>query len=243
MLALLEQTSLEQATRQQLATRLRRKFPAARMTDRVRHGLDALEAEGLVEAVRSDDRIVFRATDQGLDELERRGRRPAQVAVLFTDLVDSTGLIAERGETAAHETRVRHFALLTACVEQTDGQVVKNLGDGLMVLHRDTADALECADRMQHAVADDADGLGLRVGVHRGDVLREGDDCFGMTVVVAKRLCDDASAGQIVVSQETLDDSPGDDSARPLGMVGLKGVPLPVSAYELEWKPQAPAAV
>lgn len=237
MLSLLERASLEQATRQKLTTRLRREFPTARLTDRVRLGLDALEAEGLVESVRADEGIKYRATQRGLDELERRGRRPAQVTVLFTDLVDSTGLIAELGEDAAHASRVRHFALLTACAERTGGQVVKNLGDGLMVLHRVTADATDCARQMQLSVAEDPEGLGLRVGVHRGDVLRDGDDCFGMTVVIAKRLCDNASAGQIVVSGDVIED---EESVRSLGLVGLKGVPLPVESFELAWQPPTP---
>lgn len=232
MLALLERTSDTSASRQRLTSALRRDFPISRLKARVKLGLDALEAEGLIEALRSGDEIVFRATALGLEELERRGRRPSQAAVLFTDLVGSTELIARLGEEEAHACRVRHFALLTACVERTHGRVVKNLGDGLMVLHNDSGDALECSRQMQQAVAADGDGLGLRVGVHRGEVLRDGDDCFGMTVVVATRLCDTAEAGQIVVSDAVLCDLP----AKPLGLVGLKGVPMPIASHELEWK-------
>lgn len=231
MLALLERTSHETASRQRLTNALRRDFPISRLKSRVKLGLDALEAEGLIEALRSGDEIVFRATSLGLEELERRGRRPSEATVLFTDLVGSTELIATLGEDEAHARRSRHFALLTACVERTHGRVVKNLGDGLMVLHKGSPEALDCARQMQQAVAADSDGLGLRVGVHHGEVLRDGDDCFGMTVVIATRLCDTAEAGQIVVSDAVL----GEQPAKPLGLVGLKGVPMPVAANELEW--------
>lgn len=231
MLALLERTSHETASRQRLTNALRRDFPISRLKARVKLALDALEAEGLVEAARSGDEIVFSATPLGLEQLERRGLRPSEATVLFTDLVGSTELIANLGEDEAHACRVRHFALLKACVERTHGRVVKNLGDGLMVLHNDSREALECARQMQQAVAADSDDLGLRVGVHRGEVLRDGDDCFGMTVVVATRLCDTADAGQIVVSDAVLEDQP----AKPLGLVGLKGVPMPIAANALEW--------
>lgn len=240
MLDVLELTSLGSMTDRQLTGRLRRSYPVARIARRVEKALSMLEAEGLIEASLSDGTRHHRATAAGADALERRGRFPRAAAVLFTDIVESTQLIEKLGEEAAHACRQRHFALLRATIEQFDGREVKNLGDGLMVLFADPAAALLCASELQREVADDPDGLCLRVGVHAGELLREGDDYFGTTVIVARRLCDGANAGQTVVSSAVR--SLADESAElsqlgsylPLGPVTLKGISRPVEAFELE---------
>ena len=56
--------------------------------------------------------------------------------------------------------------------------------------------AIECANEMQRRVADDDDEIGLRVGLHAGELLRDGNDFFGSTVIIARRLCDRAESGQ-----------------------------------------------
>lgn len=240
MLDLLELTSLGSLSERQLASRLRRKYPVARIGRRVNQGLAILAAEGLIEETDADGARHFRATTAGADALERRGRFPRAAAVLFTDIVDSTQLIDKLGEDDAHACRNRHFALLRKTVDRFDGRVVKNLGDGLMVLFADPAAAPRCANELQREVAADADGLGLRVGVHAGELLREGNDYFGTTVIVARRLCDCAKTGQTVVSEaaRALADESTEPSERasylPLGSLPLKGISRPVEAFELE---------
>ena len=132
--------------------------------------------------------------------MQSRGRFPDSAAVLFTDIVGSTEMIDELGEDEAHDRRLRHFRLLRAAMVTRGGREVKSLGDGLMVMFADPAAAIDCAIAMQRAVAADADGLGLRVGIHAGELLRDDDDYFGGTVIVASRLCAQAQAGQTIVS-------------------------------------------
>lgn len=240
MLDLLELTSLGSLTDRQLTGRLRRSYPVARIARRVEKALAMLEAEDLIEATRIEGDRHFRATAAGADALERRGRFPRAAAVLFTDIVDSTQLIEKLGEDGAHACRQRHFALLRETIEKFDGREVKNLGDGLMVLFANPTAALLCANEMQRAVAADPDGLGLRVGVHAGELLREGDDYFGTTVIVARRLCDSADSGRTVVSQivrSLADEVPEPTPVgtySPLGSVALKGISRPVEAFELK---------
>lgn len=61
------------------------------------------------------------------------------VALLFTDLVGSTALLAHLGDDAAEELRRTHFGLLRQAVAQAGGEEVKTLGDGLMVFFADGA--------------------------------------------------------------------------------------------------------
>jgi len=156
------------------------------------------------------------------------------VALLFTDLVRSTELMARLGDDAADELRRRHFASLRQAVAASGGEEVKSLGDGLMVSFTSPVAALSCAVAMQGAV--EGSGLELRVGVHAGEPIREESDLFGGAVVVAKRLCDTAQGGQILTSQLVVDlvGGRGAFRFRPLGPVALKGLPEPVRTVAVE---------
>jgi DNA-binding NarL/FixJ family response regulator len=81
--------------------------------------------------------------------------------------------------------------------------------------------------------------MGLRIGVHVGDVVEDEDDIFGAVVVIARRLCDAAGRGQIVASDVTrlLITNRPDVEFVPLGPLQLKGVPGPMAAHEVVWAP------
>jgi class 3 adenylate cyclase len=51
----------------------------------------------------------------------------------------------------------------------------------------------------EHAAAKDL-GLDLRAGLHTGDVEVRGDDIAGLAVSIAKRVCDLAGPGEVLVS-------------------------------------------
>lgn len=235
LLQLLELTSLGAVPAEQAAKQLRRAHRFARLARRAQSGLEMLEAEGLVESAIESGVRLYRTTPSGLATLERHGRFPGAAAVLFTDIVGSTELIADFGEDGAHDRRQRHFSLLRKAIAAHGGREVKNLGDGLMVIFADPADAAACAIAMQRAVAEDRDQLGLRIGIHAGELLRDGNDFFGTTVIVASRLCDVANAGQTIVSYELAAHADSDSGApvTPFGSVALKGFDEPIDACEL----------
>lgn len=242
LLDLLELTSLSATSPRQLQSELKKRHPrASGLRHRIEPGLATLEAEGLVEATTHLGRRAHRATPAGLTVLEDQGRYPNGGTVLFTDLVGSTALIDMFGEDGAHALRVRHFELLRDAVAKHGGREVKGLGDGLMVVFARPGAALDCAVSMQRNVAEDGDGLGLRVGVHAGPLLREDNDFHGTTVIVAARLCDRAQSGQIVISDHARaaaeDEGVGSHRTELLGALALKGIADPVTAHELHWAP------
>lgn len=241
LLDLLEIMSLSAASPRQLAADLRERHPGSvGLGSRVKSALDILEAEGLAETTNHLGRRLHRTTAAGLHTLEEQGRYPNGAAVLFTDLVGSTALIGTFGEAQAHELRLRHFALLRAAVVKHGGREVKGLGDGLMIVFSGAAAALACGVAMQRSVAADNDGLGLRVGVHVGPLLRENDDFHGTTVIVAARLCDRAKTGQMLVSGDALAAAQAAE-AKPvtefIGELDLKGLDAPMPTYEIVWAP------
>jgi class 3 adenylate cyclase/DNA-binding CsgD family transcriptional regulator len=170
-------------------------------------------------------------------------RADGVVVLLFTDVVGSTRLLDRLGDDANEELRRTHFALLREAVGATRGREVKSLGDGLMVAFASPVEALRCAVEMQRAVAahnqqDPTRAVEIRVGLHLGDPPRDDDDFFGTAVVVARRLCDRAAGGQILVS-ELLAGVAGPRAGyrfRRLGRLHLKGLAEPVAAMAVEWE-------
>ena len=162
--------------------------------------------------------------------------------VLFTDLVGSTELRSRLGEKAADELRHVHDALVAGAVEAGRGVLVKNLGDGIMATFTGAADAVGAAVAIQQAIGrhnrSSAAALEVRIGISAGDVLVEGDDCFGTPVVEAARLCGAAGGGQILASEMVrwLARS-GERTFTPVGNLELKGLPEPIPAVQVDWDP------
>ncbi len=162
-------------------------------------------------------------------------RRTATVTVLFCDLVGSTERQRRLGDDAADEFRNRFFGALSDVVREADGELVKNTGDGLMVVFRSsTVDAVTAASRMHDRVEalDTEEPAYLRAGIAAGEVAFEDDDWFGTPVVEAARLCAAAEAGQTLVSEvvRSLVGSRGGHQFRSMGALTLKGLGAPVPA-------------
>lgn len=160
------------------------------------------------------------------------------VTILFTDLVGSTELLQRAGDEQAQRIFKAHHRLLREAVESHGGHEVKWLGDGLMVAFDSAADAAKCAIAMQQASRRPTAGerLQIRAGLNVGEAFVDESDYFGTSVVVARRLCDRADAGQIFAADivtRLLDGRGGDLSTKDLGLLELKGITNPVPAVEI----------
>ncbi len=174
---------------------------------------------------------------------------PGIVTLLFTDLSGSTRLFEELGDEEADALRRAHFRVLRESVAARGGHEVKNLGDGLMVVFPSAVDAVGCAIEMQQAMshhAKDGDGrVEVRVGLHVGEPIRDENDYFGRSVIVARRLCEHAGGSQILASGVVKDlvEARGLYAFRDVGAVALKGLSEPLLAYEVSWEPDSHEAI
>jgi class 3 adenylate cyclase len=167
--------------------------------------------------------------------------------VVFTDLVGSTALRARLGEERADELRRIHDTVLANRVEANGGQVLKAQGDGLVAAFPAASEALRAAVEMQQAVAaynrrpDALAEISMRIGLSVGDVSWEGGDCFGTPMVEAARLEAIAEGGQILCSDfvRAIARGRGKHEFVPRGLVALKGLPGPLPACEVVWRPLA----
>ncbi len=173
--------------------------------------------------------------------------RATTTTILFSDLVGSTELMQRAGDEDAQRIFKAHYQLLRDAVSANGGAEVKSLGDGLMVSFNAAADAVRCAITMQQASRRAVAGehLAIRVGLNIGDALRDEGDYFGTPVVVARRLCDRAEAGQILCSAAVSHVLAGRSafSFNDLGALDLKGISDPVAACEALYERDEPGAI
>lgn len=163
--------------------------------------------------------------------------------VVFSDLVDSTALLATLGDDRMEGLRRTHMADVAVAVESAGGRVVKTLGDGAMASFESALGALRAAAAIQAAVerldaAHEEVGVAARVGVAAGEPIPDGDDLHGMTVVIASRLSAAAGTGEVLVQdlvQALVASRDGVSLADPRDYE-LKGVPVPVRASALIWR-------
>jgi class 3 adenylate cyclase len=78
--------------------------------------------------------------------------------------------------------------------------------------------------------------LAVHIGVNAGEPVAEESDLFGTSVQLARRICDHASSGQILVSNVVRELSAGKGFLfADIGEVVPKGFEEPVRLYEVRW--------
>ena len=165
------------------------------------------------------------------------GDGPATRAILFTDLVDSTGLNVRVGDDAFLDLVREHNDVVRACLRRSSGVEFKHTGDGIAAWFSSPTDAVECCiainAELEHANRFHADlPLLVRCGVSSGEPLGNEGDLFGLSVVRAARLCAAATAGEVLVGPEIVSVARADGLRfQPRGPMDLKGFPEPVDVY------------
>jgi adenylate cyclase len=159
-------------------------------------------------------------TEAGL--LTKPSRPPA---ICFLDITGYTRLTQERGDEAAADLASSLNRLVTRTSVDRGGRPVKWLGDGVMVYYRHPGAGVLSALDMVDGVTD----VGLppaHVGLHAGPVLFQEGDYFGRTVNMASRIAEYARPGEVLVTQEVVDEAGGESSVafREIGPVELKGI-------------------
>ncbi len=167
----------------------------------------------------------------------------AVTTILFTDLVGSTELLQRIGDERAQGVFQAHHRLLERTVNDSGGDPIEWTGDGVMAAFSSPADAVRCAIAVQRAASRDGsdESVQVRVGLNVGEILRQetGSTYFGTPLVVARRLCDSAEAGQILCSGTVRALLAGRRvfRFRSLGSVQLKGIVEATEVHEVAYAP------
>jgi class 3 adenylate cyclase/tetratricopeptide (TPR) repeat protein len=183
----------------------------------------------------------------------RRREMRKTVTVVFCDVTGSTALGERLDPESLRGVMTRYFERMRGVLEAHGGTVEKFIGDAVMavfgipVLHEDDAlRAVRAADEMREALAElNAElerewslSLQARIGVNTGEVVA-GDPSTGQNLVTgdavntAARLEQAATAGEILIGEETFHLTRDAVVAEPVDPLALKGKAEVVGAYRL----------
>jgi class 3 adenylate cyclase len=189
----------------------------------------------LVELPGEDNLLFAGNSDADLDEIEefltgaRHARQTDRVlaTVLFTDIVGSTGHLAESGDRKWRDLLEAHDRTIRRQLARFRGREVGTRGDGFVATFDGPGRAIECGCAMRDAVG--ALGLQIRVGIHTGEIeMRDDDEIAGVAVHVAARVEQHADPAEVLVSSTVKDLVAGSDiEFDDRGEHALKGVPGP----------------
>lgn len=144
-------------------------------------------------------------------EDERSNHRLAEIArggtvgIVFVDVAGFTTFTAEHGDRAATELIGRVEELILRAARPAGGELVKSLGDGFLLAFPSASQAVRAAVALAAAVTKRHTAgelpLNVRVAVHAGAPLIEGDDLLGHDVNLAARLLEHCRPGRVIVSE------------------------------------------
>lgn len=161
-------------------------------------------------------------------------------AVMFTDIVDSTAMTSRLGDEKSVEMVRAHDSMVRRALSDAGGHEVKHTGDGIMASFSDLVAGITSTCAIQRSFDNfnksSTEKLQVRIGLHCGEPVQDSNDLFGSTVQMAARICAQASAEEILVSDAVHRDLPRRFSASPLGTRSLKGFLEPVPLYRVEWR-------
>ena len=121
---------------------------------------------------------------------------------LFADIAGFTALTEAHGDEDAADLAVDFCARVTRLLAPGDGEVVKTIGDALMVRLEDASTAVRLGLAIAHDVMADHGDPTIRVGMHSGPATARDGDYFGATVNLAARVAGAAAGGEVLVSDE-----------------------------------------
>jgi class 3 adenylate cyclase len=221
-----------------LAAVLDRRRDAVELRTALREAHERARALGLHPLAQRCERLAAAAElSPVLDHPSAAARIGAleTAVVLFTDIANSVQLTEELGDWVFHDRARALQQELRSTIRSFSGSPVEGikLGDGILAefrsAERAVACAVDCRDRAQRAA------LPLHIGVHAGDIIRDGGDIFGGTVNTAARICAYASAGEVLASGTVreLARTSASVTFTTAGAPPLKGIAEPVPLYSV----------
>jgi adenylate cyclase len=164
------------------------------------------------------------------------------VTIFFTDMEGSTALTRRLGDAQAQELVRMHNTIVRDALRSHGGSEIKHTGDGIMASFPSASAGLDCAIAVQLAFAQrnqerPDEQVRVRIGLNAGEPVAEEDDLFGTAVQLAKRVCDQARPGQIIVSNVVRELVAGKGFLfAEQAEAALRGFEDPVRLYEVRWE-------
>ena len=153
-------------------------------------------------------------------------------AIVFTDIVGYTRQM-EANEEKTLQLLERQREIIFPLVSEFGGEIIKEIGDGLMMMFTSANRAVRFAIAAQDRLKNEE--FKIRAGIHIGDVIFDKGDVFGSAVNIAARIEPLAPAGGICISKDVRNQirNQGDILTVSVGNKELKGVKEAVQVYKI----------
>ncbi len=205
---------------------------------------DKLAAQGVGgTAVTASIDLVAAAVSMERPDLRPHASPEGTVTILFSDIEGSTSANERLGDRRWLEVLRAHNRIVRREVAAQRGFEVKAQGDGFMIAFGSARRAVLCAVGIQRALTEYSEThpeetVLVRIGLHTGEVVKEGEDFFGTNVALAARIASTAQGAEILVSGLLKDllESSGDVEFGPGREIELKGVSSPRRVHEIVWQ-------
>lgn len=180
-----------------------------------------------------EDAVMYLHDVRGSEDDEVPGR--LRVAIVFVDLASFTQLTDAMGDQAAAQVIERFSQLVRETVKQSEGRVVKQIGDGFMLVFPQPLAAVTCALEIERRAVGESHFPAVRSGIHCGHVLYREGDYLGNTSNVAARLAAEAGRHQVLVSAAVREEvgSLPDAELVSLGKRRFKGLMDEIEVFEV----------
>src|ERR671914_2324683 len=125
---------------------------------------------------------------------------PVASTFLFADIAGYTALTEAHGDEDAAELAHTFCRAVGEIASAEEGELVKTIGDAVMIRHPDPAGAITLGLR---AAGEALAGHGfptVRVGMHHGPALESDGDWYGSTVNLAARVAALAAGGEVLLT-------------------------------------------
>jgi adenylate cyclase len=129
-----------------------------------------------------------------------------KLAAIFATDVEGYSRLIGLDEVGTLRTLTAYGVIVDRLIAFHRGRIFSTAGDSLVADFASAVDAVQCAVAVQDAIINDnaarsvGEVMRLRIGIHVGDIMVQGDDLFGDAVNVAARLEALAEPGGICVS-------------------------------------------
>ena len=166
------------------------------------------------------------------------------MTILFTDIRDSSRMISESSAQTYFAQLNNILGEQARLIRRHDGMVVKTTGDGLLAIFEGSARchlALKCAHAIQRTAQKDevSVGIGISDGLVLTGILGTSEhlhfDVIGINVHLASRLCEIARGGEILATQEIINNAHFEFTIQPRAeKIIVRGFVEPVSCLHIQ---------
>ena len=164
--------------------------------------------------------------------------RTENLTILFVDIAGFTATTSRQSRAENAHLLQTFESTLLPLIKRFKGNVVKSIGDALLLTFRSPTDAMLCSMALQDAMhahnlrVPDDQKIHIRVAANLGEVRVTKKDIFGEPVNVAARIEGVAPADEIYLSEAVyMAMNKAEVPAQEVGFKELAGIPQPVRVY------------